>query len=119
MPSGNDAAVRPHWKQFFNQWRTAMSLSRKTALAVTLISGLAAGSVVGIVGAAYADRPSITAGAGNLDETYPNMRRALRDLHHARDSLVAAEDIFKGRREEAIKRTDEAIHQVDVALSEH
>ena len=47
------------------------------------------------------------------------MRHALHDLRQARDSLSAAEEIFKGRREEAIKHTDEAIHEVEEALKEH
>jgi hypothetical protein len=95
-----------------------MALSTKSALAVALMGGLAAGTVVGIVGASKVGAAS-TINARNLDETWPNMRRALRDLHHARDSLVAAEDVFHGRREAAIAHTDEAIHEVDKALEEH
>jgi hypothetical protein len=94
-----------------------MSLSKKSALALALMTGLAAGTVVGIVRSAGANSSVTT--VRNLDENYPNMRHALHDLRQARDSLSAAEDIFKGRREEAIKRTDEAIHEVEEALKEH
>lgn len=94
-----------------------MSLSKKSALALALMSGLAGATVMGVVRSAGAVSPAI--GAQNEDENYPHMRKAMHELHEARDSLVAAEDIFKGRREEAIKHTDEAIHECEQALAEH
>ena len=94
-----------------------MFVSKKSALVLALVSGLGGATVVGIVRSAGATSAAIS--AQNEDENYPHMRKALHQLHDARDALVSAEDIFKGRREEAIKHTDEAIHEVEEALSEH
>jgi hypothetical protein len=115
-PGQWDAAERPLWS--VAPVGGIMALSTKSALAVALMGGLAAGTVVGVVGATRVGAASTT-NVRNLDETWPNMRRALRDLHHARDSLAAAEDVFHGRREAAIGHTDDAIHEVEKALAEH
>jgi ribosome recycling factor len=52
------------------------------------------------------------------DDQYPHMRRALHDLHAARDSLQEAEPRFKGHRDKAIEHVDQAIQQCETALSE-
>lgn len=42
----------------------------------------------------------------------------MHDLRAARESLQDAEPRFKGHRDKAIERVDQAIHECEVALAE-
>ncbi len=86
------------------------------SLVVGLISaGFGAAALQVVHAATPAANPSVQ----KLDdERFPHMRHALRDLHAARDSLQNAEDRFKGHREKAIERVDQAIHECEDALAE-
>ena len=87
---------------------------RSKSLLIALISaGLGAGTLQ-IVHAAGPATPS----ARQLDDdNYPHMRKALHDLHAARDSLSNAEPIFKGHRDKALDHVDQAIQQCTDALN--
>jgi hypothetical protein len=50
------------------------------------------------------------------DERFPHLRRALDRLHDAREQLQAAEDVFKGHRDEALEQTNKAIQQIEEAM---
>jgi hypothetical protein len=71
-----------------------------------------------IVHAANSAGPAGAPSVQKLDENYPNMRKALHDLHAARDSLENAEPRFKGHRDKAIDHVDQAIKQCEDALAE-
>jgi hypothetical protein len=97
-----------------------MTVFTKSTLALALAGSLTAGGLVGIVRAACSDQPVISSNSSqSFDEDFPKMHKALRDLRAARDSLTDAEPIFQGRRDAAIKHTDEAIDEVEAGLKEH
>jgi hypothetical protein len=87
---------------------------RSKSLLIALVSaGLGAGTLQ-VVHASGSGTPSVQ----KLDDdNYPHMRKALHDLHQARESLNDAEPIFKGHRDKAIDHVDQAIHQCEDALN--
>ncbi|HEX4055036.1 MAG TPA: hypothetical protein VHX86_12290 [Tepidisphaeraceae bacterium] len=89
------------------------------SLIVALVSGGLGAAGLQIVHAANAVRPAGMPSVQKLDDdSYPHMRRALRDLHTAKDSLKDAEPRFKGHRDKAIEHVNEAIQQCEDALAE-
>ena len=49
-------------------------------------------------------------------EQHPEIHEALAALHRAKDHIEHAAHDFGGHRVEALKATDEAIHQLDICL---
>ena len=49
-------------------------------------------------------------------EPHPEIHEALAALHRAKDHIEHAAHDFGGHRVEALKATDEAIHQLDICL---
>lgn len=89
------------------------------SLIVALVSGGLGAATLQVVHAANADRPAAVSSVQKLDDdSYPHMRRALHDLHTAKDSLQDAEPRFKGHRDKAIEHVNEAIQQCENALAE-
>jgi hypothetical protein len=56
------------------------------------------------------------AAAAALPESHPEIREAIASLRRAKDHLEHGAHDFGGHRVEAIKATDEAIHQLEMCL---
>jgi hypothetical protein len=54
--------------------------------------------------------------ASSSAERHPEIREALASLRHAKEHLEHAAHDFGGHRVEAIRATDEAIHQLELCL---
>lgn len=61
-------------------------------------------------------QPAAGAAATPAAEPHPEIREAIASLRHAREHLQHAKHDFGGHREEALRATDEAIHQLEVCL---
>jgi len=57
-----------------------------------------------------------TAPASSAPERHPEIREAIASLRRAKDHLEHAAHDFGGHRVEAIRATDEAIHQLQICL---
>jgi hypothetical protein len=57
-----------------------------------------------------------TAPASSSPERHPEIRAAIASLRNAKEHLEHAAHDFGGHRVEAIRATDEAIHQLEVCL---
>jgi hypothetical protein len=92
-------------------------IGSKSLLIAVISCGLGAGTLQ-IVHAATTAATSVKPSVQKLDDDYPNMRRALRDLHVAKDSLLNAEPRFHGHRDKAIDHVNQAIQECEDALAE-
>jgi len=93
-------------------------MGSKSLLVALICGGIAAGTLQ-VVHAAGSNAATAGPSVQKLDDDqYPHMRRALSDLRHARESLLAAEPHFKGHRDKAIEHVDKAIEQCEMALKE-
>ena len=92
---------------------------RSKSLLVVLLSAGFGAAALQVVHAASPVPPAGHPSVQQLDDDrYPHMRRALHDLHAARDTLQDAEARFKGHRDKAIEHVDQAIQQCEDALAE-
>jgi hypothetical protein len=55
--------------------------------------------------------------ASSSAERHPEIREAIASLRHAREHLEHAAHDFGGHKAEAIRATDEAIHQLEICLN--
>jgi len=65
----------------------------------------------------FAAIPGDDARASNLDEHFPHMQHALRNLRDARTELQNADPIFAGHREAALNHANAAIKQLEDGIS--
>jgi len=81
-----------------------MTLSRRTALASATLAGL---------GLAFVAENA----EAQAREEHPKIRQAIRALEAAKDDMQHAEHDFGGHRVDAIRASDEAIRQLQLALN--
>ena len=84
-----------------------------TLAAVTLFAALAAPVAVP---AAPAPKPKPAPAATPAPEPHPEIHEALESLRRARVHLAEARHDFGGHKAEAIRATDEAIHQLEICM---
>ncbi len=60
--------------------------------------------------------PAATAIPANAMPDHPEIHEAIASLRHAKEHLEHAAHDFGGHRVEAIRATDEAIHQLEICL---
>jgi hypothetical protein len=63
-----------------------------------------------------APKPKPAPAAVPAPEPHPEIREALESLRHARVHLAEARHDFGGHKAEAIRATDEAMHQLEICL---
>ena len=63
---------------------------------------------------AHNGQPAVSATAS--PEPHPQIREAIAALRHAKEHMEHAAHDFGGHRVEALKATDEAIHQLEICL---
>jgi hypothetical protein len=68
------------------------------------------------VPAASAPKPKPAPAAAPAPEPHPEIREALESLRHARVHLAEARHDFGGHKADAIRATDDAIHQLEICL---
>lgn len=61
-------------------------------------------------------QPKTATAAAAAAEEHPEIHEAISSLRRAREHLQHAKHDFGGHREEALRATDEAIHQLEVCL---
>lgn len=66
--------------------------------------------------AAAVPAPAATPAPANAVPDHPEIRDALGSLRHAREHLEHAAHDFGGHRADALRATDEAIHQLEICL---
>jgi hypothetical protein len=68
----------------------------------------------------FAGDPRPEKGTGKIDEKrfgrYPHMHKALQELRQTRTELKEAAHDYGGHREKALRATDRAIEQIELAL---
>jgi hypothetical protein len=88
------------------------------ALGIKILAAALAVAVLGLVGL---DEAAVAGGKGKgkadgLLKYHPHLKKALKGLHVAKKQLSEAAHDFGGHRLQALKLTEEAIHQVNRAL---
>jgi hypothetical protein len=95
----------------------------KSVLIALVAGGIGVGGLQ-VVHAANQVKPAAVAGDQRPgvqkldDDQYPHMHKALEDLRAAKHSLENAEPHFKGHRDKAIERVDQAIKECEDAIAE-
>jgi hypothetical protein len=86
-------------------------------LAVAFSVSVPAAPNTGNASAAPAPAPAANpANAAATPEEHPQIREAIASLRHAKEHLEHAAHDFGGHKVEAIRATDEAIHQLEICL---
>jgi hypothetical protein len=89
------------------------------SLLVALVSGGIGVASLQVVHAANEVKPTAAPSVQKLDDDqYPHMHKALEDLRAAKHSLENAEPHFKGHRDKAIEKVDQAIKECEDAIAE-
>jgi hypothetical protein len=91
-------------------------MKHKILGAIATLSLVAALAMPVSVPAAPAPKPQPAPAAKAAPEPHPEIREALESLRRARKHMAEAAHDFGGHRVDALRATDEAIHQLEICL---
>src|SRR5579859_258662 len=97
----------------------AMGLVILTALIVAVAFSVSVPAAPNTASSSAVPAPAATPNPGNaaaVPEEHPQIREAIASLRHAKEHLEHAAHDFGGHKVEAIRATDEAIHQLEICL---